>query len=56
MGTADRLTEVLDRLALIEHRLDALERDSHPPAELTGPVYAAMARILRDAADIASAK
>ena len=40
-----------ERLAEIERRLDALERDSHPPVDLTRPIYAAMARILRDAAD-----
>jgi hypothetical protein len=39
------------RLSEIERRLTELEKHSHPPMDLTKPVYAAMARILRDAAD-----
>lgn len=45
-----------ERLAEIERRLEALERDSHPPVDLTKPIYAAMARILRDAADEAGGR
>lgn len=41
------------RLAEIERRLDALEKDSHPPVDLTQAAYRAMARVLRDAADLA---
>lgn len=44
-------TSILRRLSEIERRLADLEKHSHPPVDLTKPVYAAMARILRDAAD-----
>lgn len=42
---------ILRRLDEIEARLAELEKHSHPPVDLTKPVYAAMARLLREAAD-----
>jgi hypothetical protein len=41
------------RLAVIEARLIELEKHSHPPVDLSAPIYRAMARIMRDAADMA---
>ena len=39
------------RLADMERRLADLEKNSHPPVDMTVPVYQAMARLLRTAAD-----
>lgn len=50
------LASILDRLASIEERLVNLERNSHPPVDLTKPVYQAMAKILEDAASLAAYK
>jgi len=44
------VTDLSERLAEIERRLTALEAMSHPPVDLTAPIYRAMGRILRDAA------
>jgi len=43
-----------ERLAAIETRLAELEKHSHPPVNLTAPVYRAMANILQEAAEIAA--
>lgn len=45
------MPSIEERLAEIERRLTELEAQAHPPADLTKPVYQAMARILRKAAD-----
>jgi hypothetical protein len=42
-----------ERLAAIEARLAELEKHSHPPVDLSKPIYRAMARIMQDAADMA---
>jgi hypothetical protein len=41
------------RLAAIEVRLAELEKNSHPPVDLSKPIYRAMARIMQDAAEMA---
>lgn len=43
-----------ERLQAIEARLVELEKHSHPPVDLSKPIYRAMAQIMRDAADMAS--
>lgn len=45
--------ELEQRLAAIEARLVELEKHSHPPVDLSKPIYRAMARIMQDAADLA---
>jgi len=42
-----------ERMAAIEARLAELEKHSHPPVDLSKPIYRAMARIMQDAADMA---
>lgn len=42
-----------ERLANIERRLAALEAQSHPPVDLTNPIFSAMAEILGEAAEVA---
>lgn len=46
-------SDIEKRLAAIEARLAELEKHSHPPVDLSKPIYRAMARILHDAADLA---
>lgn len=46
-------SDIENRLAAIEVRLAELEKHSHPPVDLSKPIYRAMARIMRDAADLA---
>lgn len=45
------MDEILKRLDQIEARLAELEKNSHPPVDLTVPAYRAMARLLREAAE-----
>ncbi len=44
------------RLTEIERRLAALEKNSHPPADLTTPILSAMAEILGEAAEVARSR
>lgn len=45
-----------ERLAEIERRLARLEKFSHPPVDLTAPVFSAMAEILGEAAEVARSR
>lgn len=40
-----------ERLSMIERRLDALEKLSHAPVDLTAPVLQALATLLRRTAE-----